>query len=120
MAKQLNLDTSQELDLSIVEGIDYSLECDVTDENGASHDLTGASVKIELREDINSATADISFVSPTDITVSGNVFTWNISSAKTASKGGHDYYYGVQVIDVATLKHLFIKGVITINEVAVG
>ncbi len=121
MSLKLNLDTSRSLDLEMVEGIDYSLECTVTDdETGAIVDLTGMTINIQFREDINSAAADISFVSLTDITIASNVFTWNITNAKTATKGGKSYNYGIQVTDLSSLKHYYVKGVATITEKAIA
>lgn len=118
MADRLNLDTAIVQDLELDENTDYTIQLDLYESDGTTEkDFDLSSAKAEFRKDINGS-ADISFAYTTDITASGNTITWNITDAKTATKGGNVYFYCLEITSSAGLKSNLMKGIVSINEKA--
>lgn len=115
---KLNLDTSVELDLEMVEGIDYAIDFQIEKDDGSAYNFTGCSAIAEFKtKEDGPALITFSSVSPeTDITFNQNLMTWNISNVKTAAKGGSEYFYALVLTDINGKKHLLQKGMAVINN----
>ena len=127
MANDINLDISQRVDITCRKGDTFTLDLDITDENGDAKNIEGYAFKMEVRtsEDADGAVSSSDVILSTEdtgdkeITVStptttGDVtFTVSATNMKLVTSGL--YVYDIQATASETVT-TWLSGLFKINE----
>jgi hypothetical protein len=115
MAAQINLDTSQRVDITCRKGDSFSLELTFKTAAGAVINLTGYTWKLDVRETDTSAAAIIEDSLFTYNGTNLGVLTITASPATMAGIDGGIYVYDLQSTNAGAVK-TWLYGIFQVNE----
>lgn len=115
MAAQINLDTSQRVDITCRKGDTFNLEITFNDSDGTTLDLTGYTWKLDVRETDTSASAIIEDDAFSYSGTAEGVLTISASSTTMAGVDGGLYVYDLQSSNTGNIK-TWLYGIFKVNE----
>lgn len=115
MAAQVNLDTSQRVDITCRKGDSFRLEITFKDDSGAVLNLTGYTWKLDVRETDTSSSAILEDDAFTYSGTTQGVLTITAPAATMAGVNGGMYVYDLQSTNSGAVK-TWIYGIFKVNE----
>lgn len=115
MAAQVNLDTSQRVDITCRKGDSFRLEITFKDDSGAVLNLTGYTWKLDVRETDTSSSAILEDDAFTYSGTTQGVLTITAPAATMAGVNGGLYVYDLQSTNGGSVK-TWIYGIFKVNE----
>lgn len=96
----------------IDQGVDYSTNVTLTDEDEVAMDLTGYTANSQIRKTFTSSNA-VSF--STSISASDGVVTLSLTANQTSNIVAGRYVYDVYVTNGAGVKSRIVEGIVTVT-----
>lgn len=115
MAAQVNLDTSQRVDITCRKGDSLRLEITFKDDSGAVLNLTGYTWKLDVRETDTSSSAILEDDAFTYSGTTQGVLTITAPAATMAGVNGGLYVYDLQSTNAGAVK-TWLYGIFKVNE----
>lgn len=115
MAAQVNLDTSQRVDITCRKGDSFRLEITFKDDSGAVLNLTGYTWKLDVRETDTSSSAILEDDAFTYAGTTQGVLTVTAPAATMAGVNGGLYVYDLQSTNSGAVK-TWLYGIFKVNE----
>lgn len=111
--------TSENQNFEMYEGEDKTLTITVVDVAGAAVNLTDATIKWQVKRNVDDTSPLIEKTTAGGITITdaeGGVFTIALADTDTANLGGEGYHHEAEVTDVSGNISTVTRGVMTIKK----